>query len=222
MVEEDRSQRRPIPAIPTLLEENGPAVGEIRLERRARRATEEADPLLPALPEDPELTAAKVERRQVRRRELADPEAGGIGGLDDRPIAERDRDPDRHAGAAVARRRDGGPRDLIHSGEQPLDLLDLEDPREPSWQTGRRDRSPWVAGREALAGDEPVEGPDRGETLGCGAAGPPHPENGEIGPEIAAARRAPVHAARRQPVEIRRERRCVGPLGMRGGIPRCE
>ena len=45
--------------------EDRPAVGEIDVERRPGRPSQQADPLLAALAEDPDLAAAEVQGRQL-------------------------------------------------------------------------------------------------------------------------------------------------------------
>ena len=90
--------------------------------------------------------ASQLQRAEVGRGELADPEARGVGGLDERPVAERERR--REAFARPARPSgDVG----VDGTEQPLDLVDLEDARQASWQARRGDRAPRVARRETLA-----------------------------------------------------------------------
>src|SRR6478672_12019938 len=56
--------------------EDRPAAEEVRLERRPRRPAEQPDPLLPALPEDPQLAPAEVERPEIGGGQLTDPQAG--------------------------------------------------------------------------------------------------------------------------------------------------
>ena len=53
----------------------------------------------------------------------------------------------------------------IGGSKEPLDLVDLEDPREAAREAGRRDRAPRVARGELLAGRKPMEGADGGEPL---------------------------------------------------------
>ena len=72
---------------------------------------EQPDPLLATLAEDPDLAAAQVERAEIRGGQLADPQAGGVGGLDERPVAQREGGvdgrlrPGRDRAARRARRR---------------------------------------------------------------------------------------------------------------------
>ena len=73
------------------IEQDRAAVVEVGGQRRDRRPSQQPDALLAALADDPELAAAEVERAEVRGRELADPQAGGVGGLDERPVAQRER-----------------------------------------------------------------------------------------------------------------------------------
>src|SRR6185503_4986595 len=166
----------------------------------------ETDPLLPPLAEDPDLAATEIQRGEVGGGELADPKTGRIGRFDEGSIAERDRDPERAWCRVVPDR-------LVHGREQALDLVDLEDARQATREPRRRDGAPRVARRETLAGDEPMERADRRETLRGGAAGVAHPEDREIGAEVAACRRSPVDAAIRQPVQVRPQRRLVRTLG---------
>ena len=72
-----RSQRRP-------------AVAQVGVERRASRAAEQRDALLAALADDAQLAAAQIEVGQPRRGELADAQPGGVRGLDDGQVAQRE------------------------------------------------------------------------------------------------------------------------------------
>ena len=68
---------------------------------RAGRTAEQADPLLAALAEDPDLAAPEIERAEIGRGELADPQAGRIGRLDERPVPQRERHRERGPVRAV-------------------------------------------------------------------------------------------------------------------------
>ena len=96
VVQEDRrrlSRRRRQPR-----NEQRTTVRQVRIQGGAGGSTEEADPLLPALAEDPELAAPQIQGGKVGSGELADPETGGVGGLHDGAIAKGDRDPQRAGG----------------------------------------------------------------------------------------------------------------------------
>ena len=99
------------------------------LERGPCRPPEQADPFLAALAQDPDLAAAEIERAEAGRRQLADPQAGRVGRLDNRPVAQRQGR--RHVAAAGLTGRRS-----IDRREQPLDLLDLEDPRQATGHPG--------------------------------------------------------------------------------------
>ena len=142
------------------------------------------------LPSHPQLPASQLERAQVGRGELADPETRGVGGLDERPVAERER----RRKAFVRGRPDVG----VDGTEEPLDLVDLEDPRQPSWQAWRGDRAPRVARRETLARGVAMERADRREPLGDRAARVP------VGQRRRGRRGAPIVPA---PSNRRRGRR---------------
>src|SRR5262245_50313129 len=62
----------------------GPAVVEVRPQRRPGGSPEQADPLLATLAQHPDLATPQVERAEVGRRQLADAEPGRVGRLDDR------------------------------------------------------------------------------------------------------------------------------------------
>ena len=66
-------------------------VFEVGGDRGTSRPSEQPDPLLAALAVDPQLAAAQVEQADLRSGQLADPEPRGIGGLDERPVAEAQR-----------------------------------------------------------------------------------------------------------------------------------
>ena len=190
------------------------SVVQVRGDRLACRSPEQPDPLLAPLAEDAHLASTKVEACEVRRRELADPEAGRVRGLDDGAVAERDRDPD------VGRTRGLVGDTPVSGGQQALDFVDLEHPREAARQARRRDRAPRIAGRHFLARREAVERADRGEALRGRRARAPHPEDREVRPEVAAGGRSPIDAALSQPSEIRPERRRVRALRVGGRVAR--
>ena len=110
----------------------------------------------------------------VARRQLADPQPGGVGGLDDRPVAQGERAAQVVAGGPAAPAR--GPVSRRHvvvdRGQEPLDLLDLEDAGQAARQARRRERAPRIARRrDRLARREPVERAEGGESLGDRAPG---------------------------------------------------
>ena len=144
---------------------------------------------------------------QLRGRQLADPQAGRVRDLDQRPITLRDRARDRRGAPAPSRSPAVGSLVLVDRREQPLDLVDLEDARQASRQARRGDRAPRVAGGQARARGEAMERADRGEPLAHRRARPRANELREVGAQVAACRRSPVGAALREPVQVRRRRR---------------
>ena len=195
------------------LDEDGPAVLEVRLERLARRPAEQPDPLLAALAEDADLAAPQLQRAEIRRRQLADPETGRVGRLDERPVAEREGGRQRRVAASPPA---GRGELLVDDREEPLDLVDLEDARQPARQARRRDRAPRIAGSEAVARRVAMERPDRGEALGRRAAGAARAEVGEVRPEVgsgraaASRRRAASSQSRYAPTAVSYDRRVFG------------
>src|SRR6478609_9006833 len=83
MVQEDLGRRRLRGG--AALEQDRPAVLEIVLEGLARWTSEQPDPFLASLAEDPDLTTPQVESAERRAGELADAQARGISGLDEGP-----------------------------------------------------------------------------------------------------------------------------------------
>lgn len=157
MVQEDLGRIR---ADPTALRQKHAApFFQVGGKRAPGRPAEQPDALLSALAEHADIPAPKVERPEVRGSQLADPQAGGIRGLDRRPVAQRERHGE--AGAAMF-----GVDELPVDGRhEPIHLVDLEYARQPSRQPGRRDRPPWVTRGQAIARCETVEGPDGREAL---------------------------------------------------------
>jgi hypothetical protein len=101
MVQEDLDRIDNIRAVPgAATEQGGASILEVSGERGSGGPAEEADPLLSPLAEDAQLAAAEVEGAEVGSGELADPETGRVCGLDDRPVADRERD--RQVAAAIA------------------------------------------------------------------------------------------------------------------------
>ena len=154
-------ERRPV------RQERRATFGEVRLERLARRPAEQPDPLLAALAQHPQLAFPHVEAAEVRGGELADPQPGGVRGLDEGPVAQGDRLRLIGARAAI-----GGLEVGVHGRDQPLDLVHLEDPRQAARQARGGDRAPRVAGREARLRRIAVEGTDRRKPLGHGRSRP--------------------------------------------------
>src|SRR6185436_5214740 len=168
------------------------AVLEVVGQGAPRRTAEQPDPFLAPLAEDPHLAAAQVEGTEVGCRELADPETGRVGRLDDRPIPKRERHPELRP-----RRVDevGGGRGcevLVDHREEPAHLLDLEDAWQPAWQPRGRDGSPWVAGREPGPRRPTMERSDGGQPLRNGRAGPSLTQLAQVGPKLRPGRCAPV------------------------------
>ena len=87
VVEEDLGRRAASPDRSS--QERRPAVLEVGGHRGPGRAPEQPDPLLASLAEDANLTASQVERAEVRLGQLADPQARGVGRLDEGPVAQR-------------------------------------------------------------------------------------------------------------------------------------
>ena len=100
VVQEDLGRRRPVAG--PALQQHRPAVVEVVGQRGPGRAPEEPDPLLAALAEDPDLAAPEIERTELGGGQLADPQAGRVGRLDQGPVAQRER-------RAGARRGAGSP-----------------------------------------------------------------------------------------------------------------
>ena len=159
----------------------------------SRRTPEQADPLLAPLAQDPDLAAPEVERTERRRCELADAQAGGVGGLDQRAVAQGEREPE------------GGPLGIVARNvleirlddrEQRVDLLDLEDAREPAREARRRDRAPRVARREIAPRRPAMERPDRGQPLRDGRSSATLTEDAEVGAQVGPRRAPPVRAPR--------------------------
>ena len=148
--------------------ERAPA-GRPRGRRRAPpcRPAEQPDALLAALADDPDLAAAQVQRAEVGCGELADPQARGVGRLDERPVAQREGGRERRPRPVAAGR----------GGEL------LVDDREERARPGRP-RGPAAGGAAGAAwrsrptGRRPparrarvaIERADRGEPLGDRAA----------------------------------------------------
>lgn len=140
-VQEDCDEMR-IVILPAI-DEHRAAIGEVFLKRGASWTAEEADALLAALSDDPELSATKVERTKVSSGQLADAKAGRICRLNECPVAERER----ASKLTVVRAR----RHVAIDGrEQPDDLIGLQDSRQPSGQARRRDVPPRVARGEIV------------------------------------------------------------------------
>ena len=163
VVQEDLDRRR-APSSPRSARTGRPSV-EVGLERVPRGTAEQADPLLAALAHDPDLAAPKVERGQVRRGQLADPQARGIRGLDQRPVPQRERDAECGAVRVVTGR---SAEVLVDDREQPVDLLDLEDSREAARLSRRGDGAPRVARGQPGPGRPAMERADGRQSLGDG------------------------------------------------------
>jgi hypothetical protein len=74
------------------VKQDRPAVGQVVGERSPRGSSEQADPFLAALAHDTDLATSQVERSEIGRGQLADAQARGVRGLDDRAIAQREGD----------------------------------------------------------------------------------------------------------------------------------
>ena len=177
------ARRSPVAA----LEQDRPSVLQVVGERGPRRPPEQPDPLLAALAEDPDLAAPEVERPELGGGQLADPQPGGVGGLDERPVAQRQRVPD--ARPAPGRRPGGAARSASTTAEQPRDLLDLEDARQAARQAGRGDRTPRIARGQLVPGRPAMEGPDGREPLGDRRPRVALAEHGEVGAQVGPAGR---------------------------------
>ena len=209
VIQEDLGGRR---CDATALDQDRPAVLEVAGEGLARRTPQQPDPLLPSLAEHTDLATPEVKRAKGRGRELADAQAGGVGGLHEGAVAQREGQPERSAIGVVAGSR---VEIRLHDLQQTPDLLDLKHAREPTRQTRRGDRAPRVAWGEAAAGRPAVEGADGGETLCDRGPGVPIAEDPEVRAEVRTRRATPVGAASGQPVKVRPDGRGVGPLGVR-------
>ena len=106
--------------------------------------------------------------------------------------------------------------------QQRVDLLDLEDAREPAREARRGDRAPRVARREVAPGRPAMERADGGQALRDGRAGAALAEDAEIGPQVGPRRAPPVRAPRGQPVEVGADGGGVGALRVRRGVARGE
>ena len=191
--------------------------------RGPRRAGRPSSPIrsLRPLPSDPDLAAPQVERAEVRGRQLADPEPGGVGRLDERPVAQRER--------AVS---EGRPRRVVR---RPAAASSSSTPRaaRSTWSTsstrGRRRGRRGVAiaphgspAREPVPGREPVERRIAASRWATELRAPDAGRAREIRAEIGARRAAPVDAALGEPVEVAPDGRRVGALRVRRGVPRGE
>src|ERR1019366_656885 len=162
-------------------EERWAAIRQVGLEGRPGRLSEQPDALLAALAEHPDLAAPEVERPEAGRGQLADPEARGIGGLDDRPVTQC-----QGISQAVGLRwTDRGcyerrARSPVDRREEPFDILALEDAGQSPGHPGRRNRRPRVAFGPAVAGREPVERTQGSEPLADRAAGNAIAKSGQI------------------------------------------
>ena len=173
-----------------LREEYRTPIFEVGLEGRTRRPAQQTDTLLASLADHPDLAAAQVQIRHGRGGELADPQTGRVRGLDDRPVAEDQRV------------MPGGAGFFVDGRQEPLDLLDLEDPWQPPRQPGRRQRAPRIAGGQAGPGAPSIEGTERREPLGDRRPGMPEGQVREVRPQFEAPRRMPVSAPVIEPGEI--------------------
>src|SRR2546423_4823380 len=196
-----------------------PTLVEPRVQSRDGGATKESDALLAALADDAQLAVAQVERSQVPRGQLADPEPGGVGNLDDRAVPKREGDFQVGEGRVEGRR---APELVVDDAEEPLDLFDLEDSRQPARQARRRDRAPRITGGEPLADGEPVEGADSSEALRHGASRDRGAQCRQVGPQLAPRRRVPVDPPFGEPVEVALDRRAVGTARVWRGVARLE
>src|SRR5437773_1363966 len=96
-------------------------------------ATEQTDPLLSALAEDPYLSATQVQRGEVGCGKLANSQPGGIGRLHESPITGGQSGPN----GILAEFADGRSQEVrLDDSEQAADLLDLEHPWQPPRQAG--------------------------------------------------------------------------------------
>ena len=142
---------------------------EVRAQRVARGAPEQADPLLAALAEDADLASPQIERPELGRGQLADAQAGRVGRLDEGAVAERERRGQRgsiRVGASVAARS---------ASTTPSSRVTWSTSRTRGSRRGRRGvaiaphGSP---GGQPFARRPAVERADRGESLGDGRARP--------------------------------------------------
>ena len=106
--------------------------------------------------------------------------------------------------------------------QQRVDLLDLEDAREPARETWRGDRTPRVARREVASGGPAMERPDGGQALRHGRAGATLAEDAQIGSQVSSRRASPVRAPCAEPVQVGTDGRGVGALRVRRGVARGE
>ena len=191
----------------TALEEDRSPVLEVVAKGPPRWCAEEAEPLLAALAEHADLATPEVECAEIGGRQLTDPEPGRVRGLDDRPVAERERDPDL---GAARRREAGADRGIVTGrvqvrvdhGQQAGDLFDLQDTGQSTRQPWRGDGTPRIAGRQARARRPPMERADGREPLSDGRASAAVAEDPQVGAQLGARRRPPVCAATGEPLEI--------------------
>ncbi len=141
-------------------EEDTPALVEVGGQGPTSWAAKEPDTLLSPLAEDPDLAASEVERGDVGACELADPESGRVGRLDHGAVPECEGDADPRV--VLFGRHEFG----VDRHDQPIDLLDFEDPREPARLAWRGDRSPRITGCEAVTSGETMERANGSEALG--------------------------------------------------------
>ena len=145
-------------------------------QRLAGRPAEQPDPLLAALAQHPDLAAPQVEAAEVRGRELADPQAGGVGGLDERAVAQRER------GRGRGRRGRSRPPSRVARRGRRRRRRAARSTCSTSSTRGRRRGRRGVAiaphgspGARPVAGRAAMERPDGGQPLGDrrSARGPP-------------------------------------------------
>src|SRR5690349_21660847 len=99
------------------VEERRTAVFEVGGDGAPRGATQEPDALFPALAQDSQLALPEIQRPDGGRGELADPEPGGVCGLDQGPVTKR------QGGVAFAGRLTLEV--LVDDREHPLHLVEL-------------------------------------------------------------------------------------------------
>ena len=162
-------------------EQHRAAVLEIRRERLTRGPAEQPDSLLAALAEDSDLAPPEFERRELRGGQLADPKTSRIGHLDQRSISQGERG--REPGAGRRRSVRGG-EFLVHDREEPLDLVDLQDSRQASRQTGCGDRPPRIAWRQTFTRGVAVKRADGRQPLGSRATSAARREVGQVRAQV--------------------------------------
>ena len=165
-------------------------VAQVGIEGIPRRAAEHPQTLLATLAQDADLAACHIHVDHPDAGDLADPQPGGIGALDDGAVTQLERlgqrGQPRSRHGMTARARD----DI----EEPLDIFHREHARQARRAPRCDDRGPGVAIDPALPAGEAIERAQRGDAAGDRRAGQAAPvELGEVRAQGSPRRSPPVH-----------------------------